>query len=388
MSKKIAISNENERYSRELKKLHNHHNDSLEKIKSKQKKHLDNAKKVARKDLVEVQNSNNAKIMEEFSRRDQRINKIKENYNKTTEKLNQELDIFKYNKANQLNMVKANFEDKYRQNQMQRKAAMDTSYDKNHQAIKNLNSSARDDKLIALEKNRNVMKAIGESHADKYYQTKDDNLREIQYLRDEHIDSYYKVKSDNKKDLAKLTKLHNAQYKNANKTQQAEFEKLVKGHKIQKRDSNIAFEKEYKNLLTKNNINVSTLDENTKDLVKDIKEKFLQNANLILEKSKDPFYQFKRIKPLIEDKGDHYLLSIKVPEHEKNLVQISGKKRNIKLTFNRLHQETFNDVKNVKNIAKKYESYSTTTSVKDIVNTDKIEKYYAQNMLHFTIPKA
>jgi HSP20 family molecular chaperone IbpA len=388
MIKKLEISNENKRYARELRNLQSAHKEYTDKVKANQADGIEEVHKLNRKDLVDVRTGNNKVILDEVTRKDERINELKNNYKKTTEKLNKELDIFKTTKADQLSNEKTIFEERFSQNRSNQLGAMNKTYGDHTEALKELNIDASNDKLAALETNQKVIQGISEAHSNKYYETKDTNVKEMQYLRDEHIDNYYNVKSGNDRDLASLARLHGTRYENTRESQQAERDKLVTNHQAQKKETHKSFEKEYGNLITENHIKVDTLDSRTKGVVNKIKERFLQNANLILEKSKDPFYQFKRIKPDIEDKGDHYDLSFKIPEHEKNLVQISGKKRNLKLTFSRLHQETFNDVENVQNIAKKYESYSTTTKVKDIVDADKIEKSYTNNKLHFKIPKA
>ncbi len=356
MSKKIEISNENQRYARELRNIQKHHKEGLDQIQSKHSKSLDEVRKLNQKDLVEIRSLSNKDIVEEVQRRDERINEIKKNYNDTSSKLDNELEIFKHNKAVQLDNEKDNFSNRFAQNLDRQRHALSTNYQQQTDALDNLDSNARLDKLEMLETNRNIMQAITEAHSDKYYQTKDTNVKEINHLRDEHIDNYYNTKSANEKEIVNLSRLHGSRYKNTQDTQQAEFQKLVKNHQVQKVETNKSFEKEYNNILSQNNIKLESLDERTKGIVQKLKEKFLQNANLVLDKSKDPFYQFKRLEPSIEDKGKHYDVSIEIPEHEKNLVQISGKNRNLKLTFNRLHEEVFNDVENVKNIAKKRES--------------------------------
>lgn len=388
MSNRLKISDENKRYARQLRKLQSHHKEALDKVKDKQTKSLQEVRNLNKQDLVAVRKISNKEIMDEVNHRNERINEIKNNYDKTTERLNDELEIFKHNKSTQLENEKNNFELRFSQNRFRQDKAMESTHNQHLDAMRKLEDEAQSDKLQTLDSNRKIMQTISEAHSNKYYTTKDNNVKEMQFLRDEHIDNYYRVKSENEKDIANLARLHGARYENTQKSQQAEYQKLVKNHQGQKKATNEQFEKEYNNILASNNIKLGSLDERTKGVVQKLKEKFLQNANLILEKSKDPFYQFKRVKPLVEDKGDHYVLSVDLPEHEKNNVQISGKKRNLKLTFNRFHEVEFKDQPNVTNIAKKRESYSTTTAVKDIVDADKIEKYYQNGRLHFTIPKA
>jgi hypothetical protein len=388
MANKIDISKENNQYARRLRKLQQEHHNKINEIQNKQNKSLKEVRKLNQKDLVEIRNISNKEIIDEINRKDERIGEIKKNFDKTSQKLNDELGIFKHNKEVQLDNEKNNFESRFTQNNFRQQKALENNYNQHLEAAQNLETQSRDDQLSALEANRKVLQTMSEAHSSKYYQTKDNNVRELQFLRDEHIDNYYRVKSDNEKDIANLTRLHGARYENTQKSQTDEYKKLVQNHQQQKSASNKSFENEYNNILTQNNIKLDTLDSRTKGVVQKLKEKFLQNANLILDKSKDPFYQFKRMKPSVEDKGDHYELSIGIPEHEKNFVQIAGKKRTLTLTFNRLHEEKFNDVENVTNIAKKRESYATSTNVKDIINASKIEKHYKDGKLYFTIPKA
>jgi HSP20 family molecular chaperone IbpA len=57
-------------------------------------------------------------------------------------------------------------------------------------------------------------------------------------------------------------------------------------------------------------------------------------------KSTDPFYQPQFISPEIVDAGDHYVIALPIPEHEKESVHLNADKRNITVQVSRQFKQT------------------------------------------------
>lgn len=107
----------------------------------------------------------------------------------------------------------------------------------------------------------------------------------------------------------------------------------------------------------------------------------------VMKKTSDPFYQNSSIKPSVEDKGDSYQISIKVPDHEKDRYLLSGHERTLTLSFSREFQHDNKEENNVSK-TRRVESYNQSFFVPEIVKANSVSKNYDNGKLTFNIKKA
>lgn len=105
-------------------------------------------------------------------------------------------------------------------------------------------------------------------------------------------------------------------------------------------------------------------------------------------RSEDPFYNISALDPRVEDKLDHYEVTVAVPDYEQQNVILSGNKRSLKLTHSRRASNDVEFPDGSVNKTKRSESFTKEFPVADIVDPDKITRRYAEGLLTFRIFKA
>jgi len=143
----------------------------------------------------------------------------------------------------------------------------------------------------------------------------------------------------------------------------------------------LALTKDYNNL-------VARLKASTDKEIKTIVEDHASFKNHLSKKVADRFYHVNLIDPKITDMGDHYIISIKVPAHEKENVSVSVNQRQIRISMTRRFAGELETENNTRNIAKRSEVLTKLFHTPEILNKSKVSQFFNQGVLSFKITKA
>jgi len=122
--------------------------------------------------------------------------------------------------------------------------------------------------------------------------------------------------------------------------------------------------------------------------VNELQAKFINDKELIAEKSKDSFYHPTVLQPRVEDGGRFYLVHLDIPEHEKEFVTFNANQRILKLSFTRKMAENFETADGSVNKSNRSELMTKEISVPEIVNAKTVNQKYENGVLTFRIAKA
>lgn len=147
-------------------------------------------------------------------------------------------------------------------------------------------------------------------------------------------------------------------------------------------------EHRFQTQLAKNHEELKNLDNQAKHEMEKIKLGVTRTKQNVDSRAVDPFYSGTILNPQVIEKPDHYLIKIKIPQHEAPLVNMSAKDRNVKLTFNRLADTEVKLEDGSVNKTKKSESLVKEFSVAELVNPKKMERKYEDGFLTYKIAKA
>jgi HSP20 family molecular chaperone IbpA len=109
---------------------------------------------------------------------------------------------------------------------------------------------------------------------------------------------------------------------------------------------------------------------------------------LINERKDDDFYKVQRLEPKIQDAGDAYIVTIDVPEHEKENVRVSANGRSLTVSFARRYTDRVEAEDGTVSHTKKSESISRELNVPDLVNRNKVTRRFEDGALSFRVEKA
>ncbi len=133
---------------------------------------------------------------------------------------------------------------------------------------------------------------------------------------------------------------------------------------------------------------VADLDKKSKDLITHGKQLLSKEKAHLASQSQDDFYKMNKLYPTFRDVGDSYDIFVKVPEHEKNSVNLMVKDRMVRLTLDRRYEDTLED-SGYTNKATKIETIATSFDVPEIINSKaQVRKAYKDGLLIFNIKKA
>jgi HSP20 family molecular chaperone IbpA len=169
--------------------------------------------------------------------------------------------------------------------------------------------------------------------------------------------------------------------------QNAELNYLDNHQKDILNQKQIDFKIRYENMVKEHNDILGTLKAH---LDTDVKKMIEQNASqkkVMVNKSEDSFYKVDTLKPLIEENKKEFMVSLAVPEHEKENVHLSVLGRSVKMTLSRRFSEIFKDQEGTTNRSTKNELFSKEFPSTDILNPKLVDQKYENGILTYRIQK-
>lgn len=225
------------------------------------------------------------------------------------------------------------------------------------------------------------------------------NFQKIQLANKRFDDQLSNQKLNQQQDLAKL-KMDHDRLMNAEKiSHMAKLAEKQAFHQYQATQE----EKHHKQMMDRlkqsNKQKYDTLKQNYDQMISTIKNRLDNEIRLIIESNskdkqfvadrvQDPFYHLTKINPQVQDTEKHYIISMKVPAHEKDLVTVSARKRNITVNLARRFSDSTMDDTGAINKSKRSEIITKTFSVPAIVENSGVTTKYDNGVLSFKIKKA
>lgn len=376
------------RYKKELKHLHETHQEEIKKIKNNQaiqKVELDAAGAV---ELENLREENDVALAQEIERRDKVYNEIKNSLTETKEFIDKEKENLKATHEHQLDNHQRNFRNRYSVNKSQNQAVLDKTYQQFNNKIYELSRTGQRE-----------LKDLTNSTARLKRKTENINQIKLDNLRDEHRKVYNFKKDQNEKaktvqeqEFKKVMEHMNDRHLHDMKVHKVsnakEMEMLKEKHKSALQQENEHFMAKFKHFHSRNKEIFSNLQKRSEDIIAAVKAKFAQNLSVEMDKINDQFYHTRNIAPVVQDLGDKYQIQIKVPEHERKFVQMSGQDRMVKINMSREMDNQYNDKKDIVNRTKKHETHTTEIQLKDLIDGNKVTKTYQNGIMTYTVAKA
>lgn len=105
------------------------------------------------------------------------------------------------------------------------------------------------------------------------------------------------------------------------------------------------------------------------------------------ERQRDPFYQLLRLDAELEDQGDNYVLTARIPEHEQKHVNISVRGNQLVVSGTRRNEEKLNLGPGREISSSAYQSYSESFPLAVPVEAKALQRRFDGDELIVTVPK-
>ncbi len=206
------------------------------------------------------------------------------------------------------------------------------------------------------------------------------------YQRDTH--NYKKIKDDQ-------DKVFKAERQNTNIKQQQDMTKLTTAHSqhIEVRDGEYRkglkqqdqdFEKKYAENVKIRQDDIKRLEELNKKVVEKMKDSMTAELKTSIVRSDDPFYSFTELKPTLKKFEDRVEVSVKIPDHAKEDVQLAVNGKQAIVNFNRRYDDTHKTQDTV-NKVHKVESFSTRLETGRHLDAKSVKSVFDGGVMTYTI---
>lgn len=211
---------------------------------------------------------------------------------------------------------------------------------------------------------------------------------EKQSVQNDQDEVIKEVKKNHEKNVQEFTNKNEFEINERKKAINAEMTNNEVQHADSLKQKRLSFEEKY-NELEKNHTEIlSRLKVRLDQEIKKATDSYAESRALLDKRSDDQFYKVTKFEPTVNDKLDHYVISIPVPEYEKELVNLTAQNRNVIVTLNRKYTDEIED-------GLRDESFKTSRSevltkkfkVLDLMDSKKITTNYADGHLNFKIMK-
>lgn len=119
-----------------------------------------------------------------------------------------------------------------------------------------------------------------------------------------------------------------------------------------------------------------------------LKDSFSKKKVMVEDKNSDPFYNVGKLSPTLKELPDSYIVSMKVPDHERENITISPRNRFIKITYHRKHSDRVDEVDGSNHTSKRTELMTKQFPTEAILDHKGVTQKYEDGVLKFKVLKA
>jgi hypothetical protein len=202
-----------------------------------------------------------------------------------------------------------------------------------------------------------------------------------------HAEELNTLERNHNERVGKESKKNKIDYHATVESQRAEIKHLEAHHADILKQKRASFKQKY-DLLEKSQKDILTrIKDRFNKEIKTLVSKYSDFKNQTLSKTQDDFYHVSKLEPAVQEMPDHYLVSIEVPEHEKELVRLTAQKRNIRVSLSRQFRDDVVDPDKSENSTKRSEVLTKAIDVEKVLDSRHIQQKYDEGILTFKIAK-
>ncbi len=154
------------------------------------------------------------------------------------------------------------------------------------------------------------------------------------------------------------------------------------------KDQDLFFEKKYEGQLTSHNDQYKRLEEKNKKLVEDLKTSLTKEITKTAERNNDPFFKFETLKPKLKTFEDRVEISVEIPEHSKQDVQLTFNGKEAIINFNRRFADAAKEVDGTINKINKVETFTSRLQTGMFLNAKTMKSSYENGVMTYVVQKA
>ena len=360
----------------------------LEAIKSKQQKEIEEVKTQNEVDLLDLHDRSQAKLLETINAREDKLAKGRDLIEKTGQMLDKSRQNLADAKLAEIEELKFAQSDRYQTQYDKGQEAMRDINDRTSQSIQELNNEAADtlQSLTMQNKERvDTIAKVGEMRS----QNKSQEFRRVGAYQDMEFSKILRQKDfEHQKEIGDLERkfLIDREGRTQSFAQQKQFKISEQEEALKQLDK--SFKDKYSAMVEGHDQVMSNLKNRFEGELSGAIADLAKSRQEIDSKEADPFYSVTKLEPMLAEDEKSYIISIAVPEHERDLVNLAADDRQIKLSLARRFQERVESPDGKVDKTMRSEQHTKIFNVAQLVDQTKITQKYQDGLLSYKIMKA
>lgn len=359
----------------------------LENLKKVYQRKEETIKEIGDQRLIELRDDTTKRQHQELQNNEEVLNKYKIQLNDTVEQLekqrlqlteaqrqqmkNQQLNFSETVSDRQSELEELSNEINTRANDQIKDIAQKSQYQLSDQTFK---TQAKLDTLAHQHdlKVQDQARVYGQKEKDealKYYQSS--AMAQLQH----------------QKEMSTQQLKNNVEFGQRQSIHQKQIENLEQFNSQKIRDQHESFKQKITALTQEQEMMLKNIDNKFKKEVEDLVAGHSNKKRDLASKLQDSFYHVSTIEPKLVETEKNYLISIALPEHEKDGARLTAHDRIVRLNFTRNFDDEFKDADGTIHKSKRSEVISKEFNVAEIVESKKITQKYENGLLTFVLPK-
>ena len=359
----------------------------LKQIKLMGKKEIEAAHIQKENDLADIHTRNQIELAEAAGSKQEKLDKFNKELKDNQARLEKEYQNLTSTNRQKIESMNQRFNERYHSQFQASAEKADAIKEKTNYEIQKIQLENDQEVINKQFATKKVIDDLNRSGDLKIKKTNKDfkSLQDQQKIEQAKMQSQSKLSHEEKmRGIFKKNMIEKTYHTNRHAMELQSDQKL---HQEKLKSEKQSFEQKYKKLQEDHNLILARVkNQFSVDLQNLIKSKTDARAS-ITEKADDPFYHIGKLNPIIQELPDAYIISLEVPAHEKENVQLSSNERQLNLSMGRRFQGNIEDQDGSINKAKRSEVYTKHFFVKDIVDPSKVEKSYEEGILKLKIAK-
>lgn len=365
------------RNEREIKKMEDLHQDYKADI---QKAHSN--------EIVDLQHQNHSHIDKESQKKE-----------KVLEEMKTHLQVTKDLTEKELKSLKNNSEKEKLENHKRLSADRERINSENQLYLDELNDRFNQSSRQITSDGRNRLEEMKTNMQGEYLETQQFQDKKIQDQTAEFTTRF----TNDSKNYKQMKDSQDTQFKkerlSTNVRQQTELSKMSKVHvdHIEQKDGEyrkglkeqeLFFEKKYEGQLGRHSQEFKTLEEKNKKVVDSLKQSLANEIKKTADRNDDPFFKFETLKPQLKQYEDRVEVTVEVPDHSKQDLQLTTNGKEAVLSFNRRFADANRETDGTVNKINKIESFMTRIKTDHFLDAKSIKSTYDNGAMTYVIKKA
>lgn len=340
------------------------------------------------KDMLDLHEVGQAKLLESINEREAKLSSQQEMLQKTTALLDKSKQEIAHSKLSEIEELKLHHQDRYAQQFQQTQEMLENLNEKSRSSVVSLNNETEDTLQKITHDNKARIDHLAKS-GELRTQNKSQEFSRLQAYQDMEFSKLMRQKEfEHDKDINELERsfLIDKEGRIQSFAQQKQVKTVEQQETLKQLDK--SFHEKYQAMVNSHNAVMTHLRERFDQELNAAAQELSQTKATIAERENDSFYSIEKLNPTLTADEKAYHISLQVPEHERDQVNLSADGRQLRLSISRRFEQRLEGPEGEVNKTARTEHHTKSFNVPEIVDQRQISQTYQDGILSYKIMKA